>query len=100
MAKASEQLNQEVLQSLEASPLLLREFCCIVPGDQQHPCWHLFVDVKSTLPEPYVQCCFPLLRRLRSARSAPWSRELQEELRITRRWRGEDLRQAAQEEPR
>ena len=44
-------------EALYSSPMLLREFCCVVPGDGSHPCWRFFaMEPMELVHNPYVQC--------------------------------------------
>ncbi|CAL1132666.1 unnamed protein product, partial [Cladocopium goreaui] len=92
---ASEQVGPETLQRLADYPVLLREFCCLVPGDEDHPCWHLYgLEPNARLPGPFIQCCFPVLRRLLSSEAPDWMRlELDREFAVLRRrWSGQELK--------
>ena len=42
---ASEEVGPDTLDRLFTYPVMLREFCCLVPGDEHHPCWHLYTFV-------------------------------------------------------
>ncbi|CAJ1393389.1 unnamed protein product [Effrenium voratum] len=89
----SEQVDHQTFTRVAAFPMMLREFCCIVPGDGSHPCWHAFgEDENAVLPAPYVQCCFPVLRRLLGS-DPIWAEELQEEFASlgSRRWTSQQL---------
>ncbi|CAJ1326828.1 unnamed protein product [Effrenium voratum] len=88
----SEQVDHQTFARVAAFPMMLREFCCIVPGDGSHPCWHAFgEDENAVLPAPYVQCCFPVLRRLLGS-DPIWAEELQEEFAsLGSRWTSQQL---------
>lgn len=43
VASASEEVRPDILDRLFTYPVMLREFCCTVPGI--HPCWHLYTFV-------------------------------------------------------
>ena len=65
IAGSTDQVGPVLLDMLHRSPVLLREFCCIVPGDGTFPCWRGYdFDSAELVPSPYVQCCQPVLRRL------------------------------------
>ncbi|CAK9106254.1 unnamed protein product [Durusdinium trenchii] len=106
VVEASHEVGEETFNRLVHFPVMLREFCCLVPGDQHHPCWHLYHFEPDLLPKPFVQCCFPVLRRLLgtgttglAGPAGPWETELQQEFGALRgkRWRSEEL-QVAQSE--
>ena len=56
-----------LLEKLYHSPVLLREFCCLVPGDGSLACWRGYeIDPTELVHNAYAQCCLPVLRRLLS----------------------------------
>ncbi|CAE7410305.1 POGLUT2 [Symbiodinium natans] len=65
VAASSDQVGTAILDALHDSPVLLREFCCVVPGDAAYACWRYFeLDPSEPVHNPFVQCCQPVLRRL------------------------------------
>eukprot|EP00931_Biecheleriopsis_adriatica_P096011 TRINITY_DN69656_c0_g1_i1.p1 TRINITY_DN69656_c0_g1~~TRINITY_DN69656_c0_g1_i1.p1 ORF type:complete len:537 (+),score=90.54 TRINITY_DN69656_c0_g1_i1:46-1656(+) len=94
---AHQDVGEDAYTRLAAFPIMLREFCCVVPGDSTHPCWHGFqLDQSQPIPEPYIQCCFPVLRRLVAAdgEDPEWLHaELDREFSAlgTRRWTSQEL---------
>ncbi|CAE7806514.1 POGLUT2 [Symbiodinium sp. CCMP2456] len=74
IAASTDEVGDTLLEALYGSPMLLREFCCVVPGDALHPCWRLFaMEPTELVHNPYVQCCNPILRRLLAQnQEEPW----------------------------
>eukprot|EP00434_Breviolum_minutum_P019363 symbB.v1.2.017070.t1/scaffold1283.1/size126978/9 len=92
VASASEEVRPDILDRLFTYPVMLREFCCTVPGI--HPCWHLYTFEAALVERPFVQCCFPVLRHLLERETeADWIRtELDREFAsLDRKWTSQEL---------